>query len=381
MMTDEDRGGRRADGNLIVGLLCDPDLPDHIAHQLADELPELLSCRVSDNVTWQVQAVCDPFEAAESGDRVMDRARERVRTTDWDLVVCVTDLPLWSGTRPVIANVADAWRVALVSLPALGGFALRRRARDTVVPIIARLADGVLREDRIGAPATPQSTHRAGPARWVCPRDEDIDVEIVVASGYGHLRLLAGMVRANRPWKLAAGLSAALAGGMAGSAFGILYSNIWQLAAALHPLRLALVAVAACAVMVAYLVVGHRLWEHRSAEVPRFSRHVGLFNVATLATLGLGVLLFFAALLAIDLAAVALIIPPSYLHSVLGQPVGWTDYLTLAVMASAMGMVAGAVGSGLEADASVRAAAYGHREIKRREQLRRIDEDTSTSGR
>lgn len=54
-------------------------------------------------------------------------------------------------------------------------------------------------------------------------------------------------------------------------------------------------------------------------------------------------------------------ITPAYLTSMLGHPVGLGDYLGVALM----GTIASAVGSGLEDDATVREATYGHRERQR----------------
>jgi hypothetical protein len=47
-------------------------------------------------------------------------------------------------------------------------------------------------------------------------------------------------------------------------------------------------------------------------------------------------------------------------HDLWQRPVGVTDYLTLAWIISSLATVGGAIGSGLENEETVRAAAYGY---------------------
>ena len=80
-----------------------------------------------------------------------------------------------------------------------------------------------------------------------------------------------------------------------------------------------------------------------------------------------GVAVFFFALFALNLAAAALVIPAHHMATVLGHPVGAIDYLRISLMSSVLGTIAGAVGSGLEDDETVRRAAYGtRRQIRQR---------------
>jgi hypothetical protein len=59
--------------------------------------------------------------------------------------------------------------------------------------------------------------------------DEELSrLAYVPAVILGHLRLLAGLVRANRPWRLAAKLYGVLAAALAASGYGIVTSDIWR---------------------------------------------------------------------------------------------------------------------------------------------------------
>jgi hypothetical protein len=98
-----------------------------------------------------------------------------------------------------------------------------------------------------------------------------------------------------------------------------------------------------------------------AGELPRLR----LYNAATVLTLALGVVSLYVALLVVTLAAAWLLVVAELLRQHLGHPVGWSDYLTVAWMASSIATVGGALGSGLESDAAVRAAAYGYRQQER----------------
>lgn len=77
----------------------------------------------------------------------------------------------------------------------------------------------------------------------------------------GNLRLLLGMLRANRPWRLAVRLSRALVTAVAAGTFALVTTDIRRLSAALGPLRLVLLTVGSVAAVVLTIVIGAGLWE------------------------------------------------------------------------------------------------------------------------
>jgi hypothetical protein len=57
----------------------------------------------------------------------------------------------------------------------------------------------------------------------------------------------------------------------------------------------------------------------------------------------------------------------SFLESILQHPVGFGDYMKLAWITASLATVAGALGSGLEDEETVRDATYGYRQRRRNE--------------
>ncbi|WP_447006756.1 hypothetical protein ACRAKI_09925 [Saccharothrix isguenensis] len=375
---DHERPDEGQSRRVAVGVLADPGLPAILADRLRDVLPERLRTDVSDQVTWHVDTMHEPFEAMYPDyNPLVEKAREHVRDTGWDLVVCITDQPMPEGGSVVIADIHTADRVAVLCLPALGGWRLRRRLSATVVAIVAYLAappDDPYEPVALGELRRQLSTRTIRVADPEEPGSPHLD--ITRRRGLPHL--LAGMVRVNRPWQLLRGLSTALAGALTGIAFGVLYSSIWTLADSLSPLRLAGLATAAIATMTVWIIVAHELWERtHGGRDP----DVRLRNASTVITVAAGSAAFFVAMFVVALAGVALVVPPAYLATTLGHPVGVGDYLVIALMASVLGAIAGAVGSGLEDDITVREATYGYRARERREVVLKGAEDVAPARR
>ncbi|MFD0747306.1 hypothetical protein ACFQ1L_40010 [Phytohabitans flavus] len=182
----------------------------------------------------------------------------------------------------------------------------------------------------------------------------------------GNLRLLLGMLRANRPWRLAVGLSRALVAALAAGVFALVTNDIWLLADNLGWVRQLLVAAISVAAVVLALLLGAHLWERspppsEDPEVARNTREqVVLLNIVTVTTLVIGVLALYGALFLISLLGVQLLVPPDLQGDALNHRVDFSDQAELAWLASALATLGGALGAGLESDETVREAAYAY---------------------
>lgn len=172
----------------------------------------------------------------------------------------------------------------------------------------------------------------------------------------GRLRLLAGMVIANRPWRLVLGMRSALAAVMATSAYLVITSTIWQLASSLSTAKLVVTMVVAVLMMVGWIIGAHHLWRNRDELGEGWDPF--LWNASTVLTLLVGVVTMAVAVFAFNIAVTVFFLePPVYSSDAATWP-GFVDHVRLAWLATGFATVAGAVGSGLDSDAAVEAAAY-----------------------
>ncbi len=355
-----------AAGTIRLGLIAAPGVAAELAEQLAQDLPEALRDAVSEDVVWAIPVVEDSLYAGPSSGAIemIDLARDRMLREGWDLAISVTDLPLRIGRRPVVADASATHGVGVLSMPALGAVQRRRRARDAVVRVVV----GLLGEspDARGDTTAGQRLRMArrvteiiAPVRSVEPDDDDVDLRFVAAVVRGNVRLLLGMVRANRPWRLVARLSRALGAALAAVAFALVTSDIWRIADSLGWLRLLGLSIVSLAAIVVALIAAHGLWERAATD--RVREQVVLFNLATTATVALGVATLYVALFALTLAGAGLALDSDLLARELGHGVGFADYARLAWFVSSLATVGGALGAGVESDVAVREAAYGYR--------------------
>lgn len=208
--------------------------------------------------------------------------------------------------------------------------------------------------------------------------EEDTKEYLVLAGLRGRTRMFLGMVLANRPWRLVPSLSSAFAAALATGSFGVFYSAIWSIADALSPLRLVLITVFAVAIMTVWLISYNGLWEHtRGAHDPG---HVVMNNASTVCTVGVGVACGYLLLFVAALTEALVVIPGNIMEATVGHPVGLGNYVRVAWLASSMGTVAGALGSGFEDQGAVREAAYSERERERRAEFEELAEQNGEGG-
>ncbi|MEU6071870.1 hypothetical protein ABZ864_47495 [Streptomyces sp. NPDC047082] len=364
-------------GVTVVALLADPDAPTEIAQRMAQTLPDRLADKSGQGRRFDVEVVSEPFTSGtEDPPTLMRRIMDRGSAEDWDIVVALTDLPLHLHGRKLAVNLNHEHGLALLSLPSLGGLRLQTRARRAVEEVVLDLAG----PHTTGAEGPPRSQPLLGPfVNRLAPihpaqtgEKETDDLRYVVSGPRGYLRVLAGMVRANRPWRLVPGLSKALAAALATGAVATVNSTVWSLAASLSTPRLVIATVGSVAIMIGWLIVDANLW-HRSPESsPEARQRAALYNASTVVTVGIGVLVCYVGLMVINLVWALFILNDRVFASTTRTPLHATGYWTLSWFVASVATVGGALGSGLESDAAIRAAAYSKREQERR---RVLDDD------
>ena len=329
---------------------------------------------------WQIAVQIEPLAGSVGfGVDLVQVARRRLLTEKWKLVVCLTDLPLHLGRRPVTAYASAALGVGLVSVPALGVVALEGRARRAVVRLIeGLLGESVAGRDRSGGDGgrTARMRRRLRELAFPVGRayvQDDRTVRFVTAAGRGNLRLLAGMVRANRPWRLVVGLSRTIVAALGTSAFALASPGVWLLAGGMGWARQLVLFLGSVVATCVTLIIIHRLWEREPSPSREARERVVLFNLTTALTIAIGVLTLFVALLVINTASATVLIAPGVLEEQPHRDIGPDGYLQLAWLVSALATVGGGLGAAVESDVVVREAAYGYRPDERTEDDRDDD--------
>jgi hypothetical protein len=327
-----------------IGLVADPASPAEIASRMTDLGPS----GGEERGAWDIEVVNEPFTmGSEDVDTALARLRDEAGQHEWHLVVGLTELPLRDDDGRYLLAVTDPRRrTAMLSLPALGGLRLHARARPAVRDLVSAMAGP--------AEPTAQDKHRVPLPRLG-----------------GRWRVLRGMVLANRPWLLVPGLKSALVAALATGAVATINSTVWQLAASLSWWRLVVATVLSIALVVGWLVIDGQLWDRPDDDSAEARERSRLYNTSTLVTLTIGVLICYLALYVVNLAWALFVLDPAVMGGSLQASVGYGDLFVLAWFVASAATVGGALGSGLDSDEAIRAAAYSKREEERRNRLAR----------
>ncbi|HTY31086.1 hypothetical protein [Mycobacterium sp.] len=330
-------------------LVADPGVPAAIAERLSDSLPSTLADWAGADSEWDVSVRSDSYPVDEHAEVL-----EVIRTVDLagepeDIVIYLTDLPRRVGTTPVIVDISLDNRFGLISIPGVGGVFIDRRVRNLARTVVTEVICQSDKQNRSVKRLT--RTQEDGVVRYVAP------------TALSRLYLLMGMVYANRPWRLAAGLSKVLMAAFAAGAVSLAYPTMWQLSDTMGPWRLSLATILASAAMIGWLILHHKLWERPPSTGGR--ERAVLYNAATVVTLTIGVAILHIGLFILLLLTAWWTLPPQLVAHNIGHPVGLSTLLLMGWLVSAVATLGGALGSGMEDDEAVKAAAYGVRQRKR----------------
>lgn len=334
-------------------LIADPGAPAAIADRLSGSLSNALTepGEVQDAWDVTVRQHAYPIDEHSEVSEVVGIVEPGSETED--IVIYLTDLPRRRGTTPLIADISIRERFGMISIPGLGGAFLDRRLRNVARTVVAEVTCRPTTED-------------AAVKRMTRIHDDD-GVHYVAPSALSRLRLLTGMVYANRPWRLVTGLSKVLMAAFATGAVSLAYPTMWQLSTTMGPWRMSTVTIVATAALIAWLIIEHKLWERPNSPGER-DRAV-LYNASTVVTLTIGVVIFHAGLFILLVLTAWWTLPPQMVAQNIGRPFGFTTLLLMAWLVAAVATLGGALGSGMEDDDAVKAATYGVRQRQRFDQV------------
>ncbi len=355
-------------GTLTIGLVPSPGQCERITNDIADSLPDLLTKNVDENAGWEIKIIADPLTGSDiETPRLLDEIASWQDAHRWDMAIAITDLPVHDD-RIVVAEAAVERQLAWVSIPPLGVFRLRDRARALIVELVDELRWGRSRRDNTSATGRGQAAEpKINPriAREVRPPENDRGVEIryVAPRLVGQARLLTGMVYANRPWTLFPSFKTTIATAFATGGYGLIFTTLWELGNIYELWRLILLMILAMGILIGWIILSHGLWEpHRNAASQYLTT---LYNATTVLTITTAVVFTYVIVFLLLLAAALVYIPNTLLESTIQQPVMPSSFMRIAWITASVATIAGAVGAGLEDTDAVREATFGWRQHHR----------------
>lgn len=336
-------------------IVTDPGLPTRRLERSRDSLEAAIRTSLGEETTVDHLSRIVPVTPENELASEIELPEES-QDVNYDARVFLTEMPLHREKQPVVAQM-DCNRMHLfVSCPTMGVLYPKKRLVDVISRGLSALLTGWSEDNGATQGWNQWRKQENG--------DEDGIYRLFAHTVTGPTRAVAGMVMANEPWKTIPKLSSAMSAAAAAGAFGIFYSSIWQMAATLSPLRLAIITVVSILVMTTWLILRNRLWD-RPLDGGRVGRVVILYNLSTIATLIICIATLYASLFVLILLGGLVVISPEFMKQTLGSEPVLSDYLVIAWLSASMGVIAGGLGSGFDAEADMRRMTHGQRERQR----------------
>ncbi|MFD2658223.1 hypothetical protein [Gracilibacillus thailandensis] len=384
--------------NKKIKIITAPGFADDVIDEMKSDLPSLLEYYVDETVNWEFEHETDPLTGStENAREILESILENAQEYDNVFLICLTDLPLFHNSNVVLAEAYEKKNIALLSLPALGSTPMVKRIRASIIQLVNEMYRGVTDEDqqkltdKIEEAAkdglrivngyilvSKKGLERFSPVRRETPLngEKNIDVRFTIPSRYlGGLRILPGMVRANRPCRMFPSFIKVMVVAFTTGTYALIFPTSWMLASAYDTWRMIILSVVSIIAMVTWIIVAHKLWESPRIETNNLKRM--LYNITTVCTLVISVTLFYLNLYLLFLIAVFLFIPIGMLESQVSSHVNYSNYFYIAWIITSFATIIGALGSALESEETILSATYGYRQKQRYEQLKRKEKETT----
>lgn len=409
---------------LRLGLIPSPDLPAELTGKIVNQLPDLLKKHVDQSVSWEPEMIIDPLVGlAEYMNELMDKATQLKNINNWDFVICLTDLPQFMDKHIVISDISTNNKVALISIPAFGAFPLKKRIKQAICQILREMHDDSNQLDQQQTESMTRREYRnqnkkslkdkLTPVKKInlaeaqddltdknekhpdptLSQDEESELEsneesddksgdskdtetqedteintdiryIVKSKRLGHLRILAGMTFANRPWTAFVSFKKVLVLAFGTGIYITLFPTPWELSTVYSIARFITAMVVAILSMMIWIIFAHNLWEKPTQKGDVRLRK--LYNSTTISTLLLIVLINYIVLFCCFLGAIAIFVPPDLFEA--GTKIenpSFDYYVKLTWLITSLGTLAGAIGVTSEDESKIRSITYSYRQVNR----------------
>ncbi|MGX0035965.1 hypothetical protein ACUW9N_001111 [Staphylococcus auricularis] len=369
---------------ISIGIVAAPGVPARVATNLETNLPDALKDQISDQVTWDIHTNVDPLTgSAEHLTPIFEKISDYQKENEWDYTIAMTDLPLFKDDKVIAIDINKENGASVVSIPAYGWRPMQKRLLQTTIGIIKDFNTDnphpALKADHSEKESDAKSSKRFSRQFPLTSINQEEDYlndtgsthkrYIVSSKLNGMIRLLSGMTFANNPLTMMSGLSNVLAIAFTTGAFGIVFTTMWNLSYVYSEWRLFIISCVAIFGMMIWIVIAHDLWEPlRDSSQKRITM---LYNLTTLMTLFVSLLIYFVILFCLFLLTAVIVLPPSYLGAALelNEAAGVVDYINLGWFAASISTVAGAIGAGLNNTELILESTYGYRQKERYNEL------------
>lgn len=352
---------------ITIGLIPSPDLSENLINKITDRLKENFEEKVNPNIDWQFEVKVNVFVgAAEYVNETINKAIGVKEENEWDYAISITDLPSFSAHKVVMADVSTHSGVGLISLPSFGAFPLKKRIIKALT-YIGKLLYQKNHENIEKVAEDIKLNFVFSKVKSVTPEEStNTDIRFILQSRIiGWLRVLTGMVFANRPWQAIGSFKKVLTLSFATGTYISIFSTPWQLSVAYTPLRFVLLMLLSITGMVVWINVAHNLWEKKSSKSQ--SQYRILYNVTTIMTLFVITVINYTVLLTLFTLSISLFVPEGIFDAATndGATSQIESYLRLAWLTTSLALLVGAVGATIEREEVIRSATYSYRQRNR----------------
>ncbi len=381
-----------------LGLITAPDYAEEIIDDLIDDLPRHLKHYVNNDVTWEIECHVDSWTGGTNrADRAIEWTKAEMSNKGWDYAITLTDLPLFDGKKPIIAEVHSDEHVAFISLPGFGFAPMKKRVRESILQMMNEIYYGSSERERKESEQTQECNEKSNDGiqyqssksligqrffEKLSPLERETSNTknstharfTVQSEKKGLLRIISGMINANRPMKLFKAFLNIVIIAFTTGAYALVFPTIWGLSTHFSTIRAIVLMLVAILSLVAWIITSNNLWESKVKDEHAFLGK--LYNATTFFTLLLTVVMYYVLLFVMFMVLTSLLIPPSQAEeNMTVSAVNISSYAYTTWIATSLSTIIGALGSSVNNEDVLLNSTYGYRQQQRQQTTKEIEQE------
>lgn len=385
-----------------LGLITAPGYVEEIVLDLVDDLPNHLKHYVNQDVTWDIECHVDSWTGGTNrADKAIEWTKDEMSNKGWDYAITLTDLPLFDDKTPITAEVHSDEHVAFVSLPGFGFAPMKKRVRESILQMMDEIYYGSSERDRKTSEQHQERDDNSDDdvqyqssksligkrffetlfplKRETSNKNSSTHARFTVQSeATGIVRIVSGMINANRPLKLFKAFLKIVIIAFTTGAYALVFPTVWGLSTHFSTVRAVILMIVAILSLVAWIIISNNLWENKRKNEQPYVRK--LYNATTFFTLLLTVIMYYALLFVMFMTVTLLLIPPSQAAENMSvSSVNISAYAYTTWIATSLSTIIGAIGSAFNDEDVLLNSTYGYRQQQRQQTTEEIEEEAENS--